>query len=71
MLRTDSAEVADHLDVRKFADDTAMQAAAMSPLALRRQDVDEEQVAKQSVSSCPHSIVHSQMSLYLFIWHKK
>jgi elongation factor Ts len=46
-VRTDTAEVADHPEVRKWADDTAMQAAAMSPLALRRQDVDDELVAKQ------------------------
>jgi len=46
-VETDAAEVAEHPEVRKFADDTAMQAAAMSPLALRREDIDEELLDKQ------------------------
>lgn len=44
---TDTAAVAGHEATRKFADDTAMHVAAMGPLALRREDVDPEEVDKQ------------------------
>mgnify|MGYP003382368775 CR=1 FL=1 len=46
-LETESADAASHAEVVKFADDTAMQIAAMSPLVLKRDEVTAETVAKQ------------------------
>lgn len=46
-VETDSDAVASHAEVVKFVDDTAMQIAAMTPTALRRQDVSEDVVGKQ------------------------
>ncbi len=46
-IEAESAEAAEHPDVRKLADDTAMHIAAMNPLALVREDIDEQLVAKQ------------------------
>jgi len=46
-VETDTAEVAAHPEVQKFVDDTAMQAAAMSPVALRREDITDDVKAKQ------------------------
>ncbi|AKT40409.1 translation elongation factor Ts [Chondromyces crocatus] len=46
-VETSTAEVAAHPEVQKFLEDTAMQAAAMSPVALRREDIDDESKAKQ------------------------
>ncbi|AGP36378.1 elongation factor Ts [Sorangium cellulosum] len=46
-VETASQAVADHPEVQKFVEDTAMQAAAMSPLVLRRDEVSEELKAKQ------------------------
>lgn len=40
-------EAATHPEVVKFADDTAMQIAAMAPLVLRREEVGADLVAKQ------------------------
>src|SRR5262249_19585566 len=38
-VETDTAEVAKHAEVVKFADDTCMQIAAMTPLVLQRSEV--------------------------------
>jgi elongation factor Ts len=46
-VETDTAQVAAHPEVQKFVDDTAMQIAAMSPIALRRDDISDEAKAKQ------------------------
>jgi elongation factor Ts len=46
-VETATAEIAAHPEVVKFVDDTAMQIAAMSPIALRREDIAEEAKAKQ------------------------
>lgn len=46
-VEADSAEVAAHPETLKFVDDTAMQAAAMSPIALRREDIGEDVKSKQ------------------------
>jgi elongation factor Ts len=46
-LETESATAAAHADVAKFAEDTAMQIAAMTPLVLQRSDVAADQIAKQ------------------------
>jgi elongation factor Ts len=46
-LETDSAAVASHAAVLKFADDTAMQIAAMAPLVVQRSDAAADMVAKQ------------------------
>lgn len=43
------SEAASHPEVVKFADDTAMQIAAMSPLFLKREDIGEADIAKQRV----------------------
>jgi elongation factor Ts len=47
VIATDGPAVSEHTAARKFADDTAMHIAAMAPLALKREDVDEAEVAKQ------------------------
>jgi elongation factor Ts len=46
-VEVDSEAAASHPEVVKFADDTAMQIAAMNPTALRREDITEELVTKQ------------------------
>lgn len=46
-VETDTAAVAEHAEVVKFVDDTAMQIAAMNPLVVKRTDVTAEHVAKQ------------------------
>jgi len=46
-LETDSDAVAQHPEVVKFADDTAMQIAAMNPVALRRDEIGDDAKAKQ------------------------
>jgi len=46
-LETDSDAVAQHAEVVKFADETAMQIAAMNPVALVREDIADETKAKQ------------------------
>ncbi|EYF01632.1 translation elongation factor Ts [Chondromyces apiculatus] len=46
-VETDTALVASHREVVKFLEETAMQAAAMSPVALRREDISDEDKAKQ------------------------
>ncbi|MEM1032014.1 MAG: translation elongation factor Ts [Myxococcota bacterium] len=46
-LETSSEDVAGHEAVRSFAEDTALQIAAMNPQYLRRDDVDASAVAKQ------------------------
>jgi elongation factor Ts len=46
-LETGTDAAAAHADVLKFADDTAMQIAAMNPLVLKRDQVDADAVAKQ------------------------
>ncbi|MBI4700803.1 MAG: translation elongation factor Ts [Deltaproteobacteria bacterium] len=46
-LESESPEALGHPEVRKLADDTAMHIAATAPLALRRADVGETEVAKQ------------------------
>ncbi len=47
LIETNSDSVASHSEVQKFADDTAMQIAAMNPMVLKRDDVSEDMVAKQ------------------------
>ncbi|WP_437737263.1 translation elongation factor Ts [Sorangium sp. So ce1335] len=46
-VEASSQAVAEHPEVQKFIEDTAMQAAAMSPLVLRREEITEELKAKQ------------------------
>lgn len=46
-LETGTAEGAKHAEVAKFADETAMQIAAMNPLVLVRSDVAADLIAKQ------------------------
>jgi elongation factor Ts len=46
-IEAETAEAAGHEATRTFADETAMQIAAMNPTALRRDDVPEGDVAKQ------------------------
>jgi elongation factor Ts len=46
-IEAETAEAARHDASVSFADDTAMQIAAMAPMALRREDIDEELVSKQ------------------------
>jgi elongation factor Ts len=46
-LETESEAAAKHAEVAKFADDTAMQIAAMNPLYLRREEVPAADVEKQ------------------------
>jgi elongation factor Ts len=46
-IEAETSEAAAHEAVLTFADETAMQIAAMAPSALRREDIDESLVAKQ------------------------
>jgi elongation factor Ts len=46
-IEAETAAAAAHEAARTFADETAMQIAAMNPLVLRREQVDEAMVAKQ------------------------
>ncbi len=46
-IEAETADAAKHAEVLKFADDTAMQIAAMNPLCLRRAEVAADQIAKQ------------------------
>jgi elongation factor Ts len=46
-VETESDAAAKHPEVLKFADDTAMQIAAMAPLVLQRGEVGADQIAKQ------------------------
>jgi elongation factor Ts len=46
-VEVDSEEAASHADVVKFADETALQIAAMNPQVLRRQEITEEMIGKQ------------------------
>jgi elongation factor Ts len=46
-IEAETAEAAAHDAVKTFADDTAMQIAAMSPMTLKRDEVDAAVVAKQ------------------------
>jgi elongation factor Ts len=46
-LETENDAVASHAEVVKFADDTAMQIAAMNPLVLTRGEVAADAIAKQ------------------------
>lgn len=46
-VETSSQAVAEHPEVQKFVDATAMQIAAMAPLVLRREEITEEMKAKQ------------------------
>lgn len=46
-LETESEAVANHAEVVKFAEDTAMQIAAMTPLVLRREEITADDIAKQ------------------------
>ncbi len=46
-IETESEAAAAHAEVVKFAEDTAMQVAAMTPLVLKREDVAADQIAKQ------------------------
>lgn len=48
-IETDSDATASHADVVKFADDTAMQIAAMNPQALTRDGISEDAKAKQKI----------------------
>ena len=48
-VKTDSDATKNHDDVIKFLDDTAMQIAAMNPIALVRADISDEMKAKQKV----------------------
>ena len=47
LLETESAAAADHAETAKFAEEAAMQIAAMNPLVVRRGEVSEDQIAKQ------------------------
>ncbi len=47
VLEAETEQAAAHEAARGFADDTAMQIAAMNPMTLRREDVDPALVAKQ------------------------
>jgi elongation factor Ts len=47
VLETESQTAAAHAEVAKFADDTAMQVAAMNPLYLKRGDVPASEIEKQ------------------------
>ncbi len=49
LLESESAAAASHAETAKFAEDTAMQIAAMTPLVLKRDDVAADLVAKQKV----------------------
>jgi elongation factor Ts len=46
-LETESAAAAAHEEVVKFADETAMQIAAMSPIVLKRDEVTADTIGKQ------------------------
>ena len=46
-IETENAAAADSEAAKTFADETCMQIAAMAPLVLRRDDIDEEMIAKQ------------------------
>ncbi len=46
-VETDSEATAQHAEVAKFVDDTAMQIAAMTPMVLNRSEVSEDMIAKQ------------------------
>jgi len=46
-IETESAAAASHAETLKFADETAMQIAAMNPIALVRADIGDDQKAKQ------------------------
>jgi len=46
-LETESDTAAAHAEVVKFAEDTAMQIAAMTPLVLKRDEVSADTIAKQ------------------------
>ena len=46
-LETESDAVAQHAEVLKFADETAMQIAAMNPVALYREDIGDDAKSKQ------------------------
>jgi len=46
-VETSSADVAQHAEVAKFVDETALQVAAMNPLVLKRDEVTADQIAKQ------------------------
>ncbi len=46
-VETESDAAAKHPEVIKFAEDTAMQVAAMTPLVLKRDEVGADQIAKQ------------------------
>jgi elongation factor Ts len=46
-VETETAAAASNADVHKFADDTAMQIAAMAPLVLERSQISADAVAKQ------------------------
>lgn len=47
VVETDSEAAVSHPEVVKFVDETAMQIAAMNPLVLRREDVNDELKTKQ------------------------
>ncbi len=47
VVKTDSEATRNHEEVIKFIDDTAMQIAAMNPIALVRDQIDEDLKAKQ------------------------
>ena len=47
LIESESAAAAAHADVAKFAEDTAMQIAAMTPLVLRREEVAADLIAAQ------------------------
>jgi elongation factor Ts len=49
VLKTDSDATSNHDEVIKFIDDTAMQIAAMNPIALVRTDISDEMKAKQKL----------------------
>ncbi|MDI1449230.1 translation elongation factor Ts [Polyangium sp. 6x1] len=46
-LETENDALAQHAEVLKFADETAMQIAAMNPVALVREDISDDAKAKQ------------------------
>jgi elongation factor Ts len=47
LLETESASAAAHAEVAKFAEDTAMQIAAMTPIVLKRDEIAADLIAKQ------------------------
>src|SRR5690606_17467911 len=46
-VETESDAVANHPEAIKFAEDTAMQIAAMTPIVLTRGEIAEDEIAKQ------------------------